>query len=118
MAALACALSLTACGGDSDEGTIPQDDGAEILTQLEEVEQQVENRQCAAAEAGALRVADAIAELPDEVDGELRRTLVEASARLVEQTRDEQQCQEREPPDPPAPTPGATGAEGVLEDEG
>ncbi len=118
MVALACALSLTACGGESDEGTIPQGDGADILAQLEQVEEQVENRQCAAAEASALSVAEAIAALPDEVDGELRRTLVEASARLVEQTRDEQQCEEREPPDPPELTPGATGAEGVLEDEG
>ena len=111
MAAFACALALAACGGESDEGTIPQGDGDEILAQLEEVEAQVEAGECDDAQVTAGAVADAIASLPDEVDGELRQTLITASGRLLEQTRNPEQCVE------PEPTPtGASGVEGVTTD--
>jgi len=118
-AAFACVFTLAACGGESDEGTIPQDEGSTILEQLEQLEEQVNNGECDEAEATAMSVSEAIAALPDDVDGELRQTLITASSQLVEQTRDPQQCEEPEEPEEPEPDPsGATGAEGVSEDEG
>jgi len=114
MAAFACALTLAACGGGSDEGTIPQDEGQAILDQLAQVDQQVSDGECDAAEATALDLAEEINNLPSEVDGELRQTLITASGRLIEQTRDPQQCKEPEPEPPPT---GASGEEGVLPEE-
>jgi len=114
IAASACALTLAACGGGSDEGTIPQNEGDAIVRQREEVDQLVPDGECDAAEDGALQVAEAISNLPSEVDGELRQTLISASGRLVEQTRDPNQCEEPEPEPPPT---GASGEEGVFPEE-
>ena len=117
MATFACALTLAACGSEGDsssEGTIPESDGEAILDRLDELEQQVEEGECDAAEVTAGEIADAIRSLPPEVDGELRQTLVTASGRLAEQSRT--QCEEEPEPEPEPPT-GATGGEAVLEDE-
>lgn len=117
MAALACALALAACGGESDERPIPQGDGDAILAQLEEVEAQVDAGECDAAEATAGAVADAIASLPEDVDGELRQTLITASGRLLEQTRDPDQCVVPPEPEPEPPPTGTTDGGGVLEED-
>ncbi len=117
MAVFACVIALAACGsgGDDVESTIPQDAGAEILAQLDQIEAEVEAGECEAAQATADELNTRIESLPeDDVSGELRETLLTASGRLQEQTRDPEQCEEPELPPPPT---GATGETGVLEED-
>jgi hypothetical protein len=117
----ACAIALTptlsACGGDDDQGTIPQAEGNAILDQLETVQEQVDAGECDAAEETAQQVQAAIDGIGQDVSDELEEALVSASGNLTALTRT--QCEE--PDDPPEPTDdpsGTTGAEGVSEGEG
>ena len=119
MCAILSLTSLAACGGEEEpEGTIPPETGQGIVQRLDQLEDQVENGECDDAEQSALAVAEAVKTLPAEVDGELRETLVEASANVVTLTRED--CEE--PPDKPEKDPvvppetGATGPEGALEE--
>ena len=114
MATLGCVFALASCGSEEEEPTIPTDQGDAILAQLEQLDQQVQAGDCAAAEQTALGIQETIQGLPVDVDGELRETLVSASGNLVAQTRDDEQCEEEEEEPPPT---GATGEVGVLEEE-
>ncbi len=118
MAATTCLFVLASCGSEDEEPTIPADQGDQILAHLDQLEERVNDGECTAAEATARSLQQAIQNLPAEVDGELRETLVRASGNLVSQTRDPDECQDAEEEPPEEPVPGATGAEGVLEEEG
>ncbi len=112
MSTIACALAMSACGGKDEEGTIPQDQGDQIVALLDQLDQRVDDGNCVAAQATALEIVRRVEALPEEVDGELRETLVTASGNLVTQSRDSDQCQEAEEPlEEPS---GATGEEGVA----
>lgn len=113
MSAIACAAALASCGGsEEDEGTIPTQTGQNILTKLDDVEQQFDAGECDAAEASALQIQAAIAGL-NSVKGNLEEALVEASGNLVTLVREdcEPADEEKEPPEPPS---GATGEEGTV----
>ena len=114
MCAILCLAPLAACGGEEEpEGTIPPEAAQGIVDRLNQLEGQVEDGACDDAERTAVTISEAVENLPEEVDGELRETLVEASANVVTLTRED--CQEppeeEEPPLPPET--GATGAGGV-----
>jgi hypothetical protein len=119
VAAFACALAIAACGenGSGQEGTIPQNAGDNIVAQLDTLKGQVEAGECDAAQETADLIEEAISNLPNDVDGELRETLQTASGNLQTQARDPEQCEEPEAPPPPPPDTGASGAEGVATDE-
>jgi len=111
MSAIACVATLAACGESEDpEPSIPQGTGDAILRALDEVQAFVDEGQCDAAEAKAQTVRNAIGDLPADVPDDVEQTLVRASDNLVGQTRT--QCEPVD--DPPDPTDGATGEEGVA----
>lgn len=112
MSTIACALALSACGGKDEEGTIPQDQGDQIVALLDQMDQRVDDGNCVAAQATALEIVRRVQALPEEVDGELREALVTASDNLVSQSRDSDQCQEAE--EPVEEPSGATGEGGVA----
>lgn len=114
LVAATCAIAFVACGSD-EEGAIPKPDGELLLTQLERIDDAVQNGECDAARATAAEFAETVDQLPEEVDGELRQGLVEASANLEQLTQDPEQCAPEgatgvtgETPTPPAPTPPTT----------
>ena len=111
MATAACALAVSACGGEEEEGTIPQDQAAQIEALLNQLEQRLDEGNCKGAEDTALEITIRVEALPDQVDGELRQTLVAASSNLVDQSRT--QCEEAE--EPPPVDDGATGETGSVE---
>ena len=108
-AVAACALLLAACGGE-DEGTIPQEQGATLLAQLDALESSVETGDCDAAEATADEFAANVNALPGEVPQDVRGALIKASANLEELAADPTQCKEPElgPTDTETTTPTTT----------
>jgi hypothetical protein len=104
LAVVACAVGLAACGGDEDDGPIPQDAGDALIAQLDQIESAVEEGACDAAQATALEFAQGVNDLPPEVSGELRERLVEASANLEELSQT--QCE--------VPDTGTTGETGEV----
>ena len=124
LVAATCALALAACGAD-EEGPIPQDDGELLLTQLEQIEDEVQAMQCDAARDTAAEFAETVDQLPPEVDGPLRQGLVEASANLEELSEDPAQCAPEGDsgesgvvaPDPTAEEPAPTTEETPTEEE-
>jgi hypothetical protein len=94
-AVAACALLLAACGGE-DEGTIPKEQGATLLAQLDAIESSVEAGDCDAAQATADEFAATVNALPGEVPQDVRGALIEASANLEELAADPAECKEPE----------------------
>jgi len=107
MLAIACAIAVSGCGnGDEEEGSIPSDAGDAIISQLDDLDAQVEAGKCDDAEATAQGVQAAVAGLRD-LEADLEQALVRATDNLVLQTRED--CEEPEPPPPRIPT-GVRGA--------
>jgi len=98
LAVVACAAALAACGGDDEGGPIPQEAGDQLIDQLDDIETLVQQGDCETAQQVAASFADGVDQLPEEVGGELRNRLVDASTNLESLTTD--QCT------------GATGASG------
>jgi len=94
LAVAACAAALAACGGDDEAGSIPEDQGNQLLGLLDQIDSLVEEGRCDEAQAAAVEFGGQVNQLPSAVDGELRNALVEASARL--ETLTEDQCDEPE----------------------
>ena len=92
LAVVACATVLAACGGEEESGPIPQESGTQLIDQLSQIEDQIGGGDCEAAQQTALAFANSVDQLPQEVDGELRERLVEASANLEALTQDPEQC--------------------------
>ena len=95
-----CALALSACG-DEEEGTIPAEPAQALQAQLDQIEASIDAGACDAAQTQALGFAQAVNELPADVDPRVRAQLVEAAGNLEALTGI--QCE-------PAAT-GATGEE-------
>jgi hypothetical protein len=91
LAAAACAAALAACGGDED-GSIPTDSGEALISQLDAVQDRISEGDCVGAQSAAAAVVDQVDELPEAVDGELRKTLVDASTNLRSLTEDPAKC--------------------------
>jgi hypothetical protein len=104
--AVAAATLLAGCGGD--EGTIPGEDSDQLLTRLDEIEGAVAEGQCEGAQASADLFVDQVAQLPADVDQEVKRLLTEGGERLQQLATE--QCEE------PPPT-GASGEEGFQPEE-
>jgi len=115
----ACAIALTpslsACGGDDDQGTIPRAEGNAILDQLETVQTQVDEGDCDAAEETAQQIQAAIDGIGQDVSDDLEEALVSASGNLTTLTRT--QCEEPDPEPDPEPPTGTSGAEGVTSED-
>jgi hypothetical protein len=104
--AVAAAILLAGCGGD--EGTIPGENSDQLLTRLDEIEGAVAEGQCEGAQASADLFVDQVAQLPGDVDQEVKRLLTEGGERLQQLATE--QCEE------PPPT-GASGEEGFQPEE-
>lgn len=74
--AAAAALGLGACGGGT-EGGIPPSDADTLREELSEVERFVERGDCDEVDGQVRQVRNAVAELPNSVDPELRDNLSE-----------------------------------------
>ena len=107
LAVVACASALAACGGDDEGGPIPQEAGDQLIGQLDQIETLVSDGDCDEAQQTAASASRRrVNELPEEVGGELRDRLVEASGNLESLTTD--QC---------TPATGATGETGEVQPE-
>ena len=73
----------------------------------------MENGDCDEAAVTAQKVRDAIGALPSDVPDDIQQTLIRASDNLVAQTRDPNECEQKEP-EPPDPPSGASGEEGAV----
>jgi hypothetical protein len=104
--ALAAAALLAGCGGD--EGTIPQADSDQLVTRLTEIEEAIPRGDCDGAQDSADLFVEQVADLPGDVDAEVKRLLTAGGARLQELASE--QCEE------PPPT-GASGEEGFQPEE-
>jgi cobalamin biosynthesis Mg chelatase CobN len=94
LAACLCAGAVAGCGG-SDDGTIPPENGEDMLTRLGALEERVQAGDCtgtAGAVAQAEEIQRLVSELPSSVDDEVREALERSSANLIELT--EEQCDE------------------------
>ncbi len=106
LAVVACAAALAACGGDDEGGPIPQEAGDQLIDQLDQIQTLVNDGLCDEAQQAAVSFATGVNELPEEVGGELRNRLVDASSNLESLTTD--QC---------TAATGATGETGEVPPE-
>jgi hypothetical protein len=102
---LACALAATIAGCGSDDGTIPSNDADQLLTQLDAIQSDIESGDCELAHSHAVQLAEAVGQLPSDVDPKVREGLTEASTHVVELSGDPAQCEQ---------TTGATGETGAT----
>jgi hypothetical protein len=110
--ALGACLAAAGCGGGDDEGApIPGDQAQALLRQLDNVEARLEQ-----GSVGACRdvfehpespnrpaVDELVAQVPDDVDPEVRSALQRSFDRLWDLV--EQECSDREPEEEPEPEP-------------
>src|SRR5680860_1562821 len=82
------ALGLAACGGSDDERLLPGENAAEIISNLEQVEELATNGQCASAEDAIEQIDAQVQALPATVSDELRQNLSTGLDRLREVTLD------------------------------
>ncbi len=93
-------IAIAGCGGNN--GTIPKSDSQNLLNLLTSLEDQVKTNQCTLAEGTAMKIDEAIKNLPDTVDPKVQEALDKGAANLAALTNDPSQCVD-----------GASGAEGV-----
>jgi cobalamin biosynthesis protein CobT len=86
-----CAAVLAGCGSD-EEGTIPQDNSAQLIDRLDAVEERVAAGDCESAQQQADAFVAEVNELPAEVDDEVKGGLQDGADRLVELSND--QCED------------------------
>ena len=94
------AMLVAGCG--SDDGTIPQDNGDDLLATLEAVDTNTAAGECAAAQDQAESFKNKVNELPAAVDDEVKQGLQQAADQLVSLAANE--CE---------PDENTTGAQGV-----
>jgi hypothetical protein len=87
----ALAIAIGGCGGD-DEGSIPNDDSAELLRLVDSIESETQNGNCELAQQQALEFSARVDALPQDVDPEVRQGLDEASQQIEDLTQDPTEC--------------------------
>jgi len=103
---IAVTMALSACGQDVEPRGIPSRDAQYLVAQLDEAERRVSNRACLDARQGNLvRIERNVANLPDDVNQNVRDALSESVDNLG--TLIEEKCRERPKPEP-EPTPTET----------
>jgi outer membrane biosynthesis protein TonB len=100
--ALAAALLLTACGG-SNTKLIPEDRAQALKDAVDQIAQQVEDKECSNAESALRRARNRVSELPRSVDSGLKDNLNEWLDQIG--SRIENDCK---PEETPTPTPTET----------
>ena len=101
------AALLAGCG--SEDVALPEENAADLLAQVQEIEATIADGNCNVVETQAMQFATAVDGLPSSVDGEVRSGLEKAASRLVDLSQDPSQCED--------PSQGATGAGGVQTTE-
>lgn len=96
------ALALVGCGSGED-GTIPEENGNELLDVLDSLQTDVSGGSCDSVPGLAEELSLRVGALPAEVDPEVKSELVDAAAHLQDLSQDPPECADS----------GATGAEGV-----
>jgi hypothetical protein len=104
--AIAAATLLAGCGGD--EGTIPAENSEQLVERLNEIEGAIPEGDCDGAQNSANLFVEQVAQLPADVDSEVKRLLTAGGERLQQLATE--QCEE------PPPT-GASGEEGFQPEE-
>jgi hypothetical protein len=104
--AIAAATLVAGCGGD--EGTIPTENSEQLVERLNEIEGAIPEGDCDGAQNSANLFVEQVADLPGDVDAEVKRLLTAGGERLQQLATE--QCEE------PPPT-GASGLEGVQPEE-
>jgi hypothetical protein len=90
--ALVAALALAACGSDSGDVTIPQDNADAMLAALDELQQKVDAGDCTGAQTDATQFVAEVNGLPKEVGEEVKTQLRAAGEDLIAKTQDPSQC--------------------------
>lgn len=99
----AAALALVGCGS-GDDGTIPQENGNELLSLLETLQSSANSGDCESLAGLAAELQVQIQDLPAEVDPKVKTELLDAAANLAGLSTD----------DPPeCADSGATGEDGL-----
>jgi hypothetical protein len=94
------AVALASCGSD-DEGTIPPEDAAVMLTALENARGEQEQGDCSGISDAAGNLLTEINEAPETVDPEVRQGIVEGANNL--RTLAETRCEPTGPTGPSGP---------------
>ena len=100
---LALALLLVGCGS-GEGGTIPSEDADNLVRLLDAIENDLASQNCEVVDDHVGEFASEVNSLPSEVDDEVEKGLTQASARLIELSRQPGQCEE---------VTGATGVTGT-----
>jgi hypothetical protein len=100
------AVALASCGSD-DEGTIPPQSAAAMLTALENARGEQSQGDCTGVSDAAGNLLTEINEAPDTVDPDVRQAIVDGANNLRTLAEDENTCE---------PT-GSTGPSGPQNDE-
>jgi cell division septation protein DedD len=79
----AAAVGLVSCGGRDDKGLLPGDTAAQIVANLDTVDQLAREGDCSSAASAVASVQDEIQSLPSSVDPDLRARLTEGAQRLA-----------------------------------
>ena len=90
---LACALAAVLAGcGSGDDATIPKDEGENLVTTLDAIESSLTTNNCGLIGDQVASFANQVAALPDDVDPEVKKGLVDGADRLIELSDDPEQC--------------------------
>jgi len=100
------AVALASCGSD-DEGTIPPQSAAAMLTALENARGEQSQGDCTGVSDAAGNLLTAINEAPDTVDPDVRQAILDGANNLRALAEDESRCQ----------STGATGESGPQPSE-
>jgi hypothetical protein len=87
-----CAIVLAACGSDDGDGTIPPESAQALIQSLEDARGEQSQGDCQGVADAAGNLLTQIDQLPDSVDPEVRRALVEGANNLRGLGEDEANC--------------------------
>lgn len=91
---LVCALAAAVGGcGSGNDGTIPSGDSENLVGLLDAIESDIASHNCDVVDDHADQFASAVNGLPAEVDDKVKQGLTEASARLIELSKEPGQCE-------------------------
>jgi hypothetical protein len=96
------AVALASCGSD-DEGTIPPQSAAAMLTALENARGEQSQGDCTGVSDAAGNLLTAINEAPDTVDPDVRQAILDGANNLRALAEDENTCEPTGPTGPSGP---------------